>query len=25
MDWGVIGIVDLFIDDIFPASKWQPF
>jgi hypothetical protein len=25
LEWGVIGIVDLFIDDIFPASKWQPF
>ena len=25
LQWGVIGIVDLFIDDIFPASKWQPF
>jgi len=22
---GVIFIVDLFIDDIWPASKWQPF
>jgi len=25
INWGVIGIVDLFIDDIFPATKWQPF
>jgi len=25
LDWGVIGIVDLFIDDIFPFTKWQPF
>jgi hypothetical protein len=24
-NWGVIGIVDLFIDDIFPFTKWQPF
>jgi hypothetical protein len=24
-DWGIIGIVDLFIDDIFPWSRWQPF
>ena len=24
MNWGVIGIVDLFIDDIFPQTKWQP-
>jgi hypothetical protein len=23
--WGLIGIVDLFIDDIFPWSRWQPF
>jgi hypothetical protein len=25
INWGVIGIVDLFIDDIFPFTKWQPF
>jgi hypothetical protein len=25
LGWGVIGIVDLFLDDIFPATKWQPF
>ena len=25
LDWGVIGIVDLFIDDIFPWTRWQPF
>jgi hypothetical protein len=25
INWGVVGIVDLFIDDIFPPSKWQPF
>jgi hypothetical protein len=25
LNWGVIGIVDLFIDDIIPATKWQPF
>jgi hypothetical protein len=24
-DWGIIGIIDLFIDDIFPWSRWQPF
>jgi len=24
-DWGIIGIVDLFIDDLWPATKWQPF
>jgi hypothetical protein len=24
-DWGLIGIVDLFIDDLFPWSRWQPF
>jgi hypothetical protein len=24
LDWGVIGIVDLFIDDIFPWTRWQP-
>jgi hypothetical protein len=25
LNWGVIGIVDLFIDDIVPATTWQPF
>jgi hypothetical protein len=25
LDWGIIWIVDLFIDDIFPATTWQPF
>jgi hypothetical protein len=25
LQWGVIGIVDLFLDDILPASRWQPF
>jgi hypothetical protein len=25
LNWGVIGIVDLFIDDILPATRWQPF
>jgi len=25
ISWGVIGIIDLFIDDIIPATKWQPF
>jgi len=25
INWGGGGIVDLFIDDIFPASNWQPF
>jgi hypothetical protein len=24
LDWGIIGIVDLFIDDIFPWTRWQP-
>jgi hypothetical protein len=24
-DWGLIGIVDLFIDDILPWTRWQPF
>jgi hypothetical protein len=24
-DWGLIGIVDLFVDDLFPWSRWQPF
>ena len=24
LDWGVIFIVDLFIDDIFPWTRWQP-
>jgi hypothetical protein len=23
-DWGVIGIVDLFIDDLLPWTRWQP-
>jgi len=23
-DWGIIGIVDLFIDDILPWTRWQP-
>jgi hypothetical protein len=23
--WGIIGIIDLFIDDLWPATKWQPF
>src|SRR5438552_1798722 len=23
-DWGIVWIVDLFIDDIFPWTKWQP-
>ncbi len=25
LGWGVIGIVDLFIDDLFPWTTWQPF
>jgi hypothetical protein len=25
INWGVIGIVDFFIDDIFPITRWQPF
>jgi hypothetical protein len=25
LGWGVIGLVDLFIDDLFPWTKWQPF
>jgi len=25
LDWGIVGIIDLFIDDIFPATTWQPF
>src|SRR5437867_2133604 len=25
LDWGIVFIVDLFIDDIFPWTKWQPF
>jgi hypothetical protein len=25
LDWGIIGIVDLFIDDILPWTRWQPF
>jgi hypothetical protein len=25
LNWGVIGIIDLFIDDIIPATRWQPF
>jgi hypothetical protein len=24
LDWGIIWIVDLFIDDIFPWTRWQP-
>src|SRR5436309_566818 len=24
LDWGVIFIVDLFIDDILPRTRWQP-
>jgi hypothetical protein len=24
LDWGIIGIVDLFIDDILPWTRWQP-
>src|SRR5216110_1118905 len=24
LDWGIVFIVDLFIDDIFPWTKWQP-
>ncbi len=24
LDWGIVWIVDLFIDDIFPLTKWQP-
>jgi len=24
LDWGIVGIVDLFIDDIFPWTRWQP-
>jgi hypothetical protein len=24
LDWGIIFIVDLFIDDIFPWTRWQP-
>jgi len=24
LDWGVIGIVDLFIDDLLPWTRWQP-
>ncbi len=25
LDWGIIWIVDLFLDDLFPAATWQPF
>src|SRR5262249_38227071 len=25
LDWGIVGIVDLFIDDILPWTRWQPF
>ena len=25
LDWGVVWIVDLFIDDILPWTDWQPF
>jgi hypothetical protein len=25
LGYGVIGIVDLFLDDIFPVTRWQPF
>jgi len=24
LDWGIVFIVDFFIDDIFPWTKWQP-
>jgi hypothetical protein len=24
LDWGIIGIVDLFIDDLLPWTRWQP-
>jgi len=24
LDWGIVWILDLFIDDIFPWSRWQP-
>src|SRR5947207_1519901 len=24
LDWGIVWIFDLFIDDIFPWTKWQP-
>lgn len=24
LDWGLIWIVDLFIDDVFPWTRWQP-
>jgi len=24
LDWGIVWIVDLFIDDIFPWTRWQP-
>jgi hypothetical protein len=25
LGWSIMGIVDLFIDDLFPWTKWQPF
>jgi len=25
LDWGIIGVVDLFIDDLLPWTRWQPF
>ena len=24
LDWGIIGIIDLFIDDLLPWTRWQP-
>ncbi|HZP41084.1 MAG TPA: hypothetical protein VFD84_06195 [Candidatus Binatia bacterium] len=24
LDWGVIGLVDVFIDDLLPWTRWQP-
>ena len=24
LDWGIVFIVDLFIDDLFPWTRWQP-
>jgi hypothetical protein len=24
LDWGIVWIVDIFIDDIFPWTRWQP-
>lgn len=25
LDWGIVWIVDVFIDDLFPWTRWQPF